>query len=127
MNLDQVDQAANWFEAFLRHTSVISIVLSLVGSWCATLVVRFPIRMLIAPRWQAWLIRTLDVMIAFLICLLTWPNSWGLAWAITVGCASPVIYSFLCFLLIAKWPSLRPLLTLRELESDTVIDLPPPQ
>jgi hypothetical protein len=77
-HLDKATAAANWFEAFIQHASVMSILLALVGSWCATAAFKMPIRALIAPAWQGWTIRMFDVVVALAICAATWPNDWRL-------------------------------------------------
>lgn len=117
-HLDKATAAANWFEAFIRHASVMSILLALIGSWCATAAFKKPIRALIPVEWQSWSIRTFEVLVAMAIVARTWPNSWRLDWAFVIGFASPVIYFLLASLLCWKFPSLKPYLSLRELASD---------
>jgi hypothetical protein len=103
-HLDKATAAANWFEAFIRHASVMSILLALVGSWCATAAFKMPIRALIAPAWQGWTIRMFDVVVALAICAATWPNDWRFVWAFVIGFASPIAYFLLAALACWKFP-----------------------
>jgi hypothetical protein len=119
-HLDKATAAANWFEAFIQHASVMSILLALVGSWCATAAFKMPIRALIAPAWQGWTIRMFDVVVALAICAATWPNDWRFVWAFVIGFASPIVYFLLAALACWKFPALKPYLSLRELASDDI-------
>ena len=117
-HLDQATAAATWFEAFIQHASVMSILLAILGSWAATALFKIPLRILFAGRWSVFVIRLFDAGVAFAICAATWPNDWRWVWAFVVGVGSPGVYWLLAALLCWKWPSLKPYVALRELASD---------
>lgn len=117
-HLDKATAAATWFESFIQHASVMSIVLSLLGSWFATAFFKIPIRWWSEPARHAFYIRAVDIAVAFALCLITWPNEWGFVWAFVIGFGSPVIYWLLASAVCWKFPKLKPFLSLRELASD---------
>jgi hypothetical protein len=117
-HLDTATATANWFEAFIKHASVMSIVLALLGSWFATGFFKIPIRWMARRERQTFYIRGLDIAIAFGICAWTWPNDWRFVWAFVVGFGSPWIYWPVAALVCRFVPSLKPVLSLRELAGD---------
>lgn len=113
--LDAATRAATWFEAFIQNASAVSILLALAGSWAIALWLRFPFRQMIPKVWIAWSVYTVEVVAAFGICYGTWPNPEPLAWAITVGGASPLLFLAFALLLAWKFPALKPYLFLSQI------------
>lgn len=102
-HLDTATQVANWFDAFLKHGSIVSVLLSLAFGWCFAVFMSFPIhRAVIDVELATFYARAVCVTGSFLITLITWPNEWRLAWALTMGMASPLI-GLLALTLISKW------------------------
>lgn len=102
-SLDTATSIANWFDAFLKHGSIVSVLLSLAFGWSFAIFASFPIHRFVkeddlATFWA----RTACVFGSFLITLITWPNDWRLAWALTMGMASPLL-GLLVLSIARKW------------------------
>ncbi len=134
--LDKATTFATWFKEFIQHAELMSIVLALVCSWGFALWARFPFRQKLATAWVAWALWTVEIVVAGFICGILWPApeaNWKLAWALTVGVSSPLMFVMLAWVVGWKWPPLKPYLFLGavtppELTPDTGDDcrLPPP-
>lgn len=103
MNFDQVDQAANWFEAFLRHGSIISVLLSLFFGWGLSIFLSFPIhRSVKDDELATFYARCACVVGSFLITAGTWPNEFRWSWALAMGVMSPLL-GLLVLAILSKW------------------------
>lgn len=102
-HLDTATNIANWFDAFLKHGSIVSVLLSLAFGWCFAIFMSFPIHRKVSDDELAtFYARAVCVVGSFLITLITWPNEWRLAWALTMGMASPLL-GLLALSIIGKW------------------------
>lgn len=115
--LDKVTAAAGWFENILKYESAVAIAVAILVSWFAVVSIAMIVRLAAPPtwRWAALTIRALDIAIAWIVCACMWPNAHPLIWGALVGCASPILYAVMDWA-VSRWiPSLKPLLSLREL------------
>ncbi len=102
-HLDTATQVANWFDAFLKHGSIISVLLSLLFGWGFAIFASFPIhRAVNDPELATFYARCACVLGSILITAITWPNEYRLAWALTMGVVSPLLGLFVLWLL-GKW------------------------
>ena len=90
--LDAATTTATWFDAFLKHGSIVSVLLSLLFGWGFAIFMSFPIHRAIADDELAtWCARAVCVLGSFLLTAATWPNEWRWSWALTMGVVSPVL------------------------------------
>lgn len=102
-HLDTATQVANWFDAFLKHGSIISVLLSLLFGWGLSVFLSYPIHKNVAdPGMATFYSRLACVCGSFLVTLLTWPNEFRLAWALTMGVVSPLL-GLVVLALLGKW------------------------
>jgi hypothetical protein len=113
--LQAASSAAGWFEAFVKHGSVVSCLLSLLFGWCLSVFLRFPIHKLIEPDdWATFAAQSSCVGGSFIITFITWPNEYRLAWALAMGVASPVL-GLVALWALARWaPTLHRFLAMRK-------------
>src|SRR4051812_38740211 len=103
MTPSEVEAAASWFDSFLKHGSAISVLLALIFGWCLALLLRFPLHKLLADDdTSTYVARVCCVVGSFAITYITWPNDFRLAWALTMGVASPVL-GLVAIVILGKW------------------------
>lgn len=101
--LDKIDHFGTWFDAFLKHGSLVSLLLAIIGGWFVAIGLKFPIHEFAKDdRWATWLTRTLCVVAAAALTFWTWPQNDPGAWAIVAGFGSP-IFQFVLIMLVKLW------------------------
>jgi hypothetical protein len=102
-HLDTATSVATWFDAFLKHGSIVSVLLSLFCGWGAAITASFPIHRIVKDDDLATFYARLTCMgFSFLITAGTWPNEWRWAWALTMCVMSPIL-GLLALSLLKKW------------------------
>jgi hypothetical protein len=100
MNIDTV---TNGFNSFLQHGSAVSVLLSLGFGWGFAILASYPIHWNVSDDERAtYYSRCTAVAGSFVITLLTWPNDFRLAWALTMGVLSPLL-GLVVLALLGKW------------------------
>ncbi len=118
--LDQATGAAGWFEAFIKHGSTVSVLLSLFFGWGASIIASFPIHWRVKdPERATFYARLVAIFGSFLITLFTWPNEFRVAWACTMGVMSPLLGLVFLWVLSKRAPGLHSYLTMKK------VTLPP--
>lgn len=113
--LDTVSHAASWFDAFLKHGSAISVLLSLFFGWGLAVLLSFPIHWHVAqPERATFYARVVCVLGSFAITAGTWPNEFRWAWAGAMGVMSPLLGLVALWLLEKRAPGLHAYLTMKK-------------
>lgn len=100
--LDKIDHFGAWFDAFLKHGSLVSLMLAILGGWFVAITAKFPIHKGIADDgWATWLTRLTCIIASALLTLWTWPEHDPGAWAVVAGAGSPILWGI--FMAALKW------------------------
>lgn len=103
MSLETATEVANWFDAFLKHGSIISVLLSLAFGWGLSVFLSFPIhRAVLDDELATFYARCACVTGSFLITAGTWPNEFRWSWAATMAVLSPLL-GMLALHYVGKW------------------------
>lgn len=108
-------EKASWLEAFLKHGSSVSILLSLLFGWGFSILMSFPVHRKVKDAELAtFYARLICVLGSFFITAFTWPNEFRWAWAATMGVMSPFV-GLLVLLLLKRWkPDLYEVLAMKK-------------
>jgi hypothetical protein len=118
--LDTATKAATWFEAFIQHGSVVSVLLSLAFGWGLAVLLSFPIHWNVKePERATFYARIVCVVGSFAITAGTWPNEFRWAWAGTMGVISPLLGLVALWILEKRAPSLHAYLTMKKPKDPT--------
>jgi len=103
-HLDKATAAANWFDAFIKHGSAVSVLLSLAFGWGLSIFLSFPIHRLVKDDELAtFYARVFCVLGSFFITAATWPNDFRWSWAFAMSVLSPLI-GLIVLLRLKRWP-----------------------
>lgn len=121
--LNQVSQGASWFENFVQtYPAALAVLVAVLGSWLITITASRILRLALPSKWVGITVWIVDVAAAGLIGGRMWPYAHPFIWGLVIGNLSPVAYRFMTWLACLKWPRLKPLLSLKELQAE---DSPP--
>lgn len=102
-HLDTATSIATWFDAFLKHGSIVSVLLSLAFGWGLSIFLSFPIhRAVNDDELATFYARCACVVGSFAVTAATWPNEWRWSWAGTMGVLSPLA-GLIAIHFISKW------------------------
>lgn len=120
MDLEHANQAAGWFEQFIKHGSAVSCLLSLGFGWGLALLLSYPIHWKVKDADLAtYIARIVAVAGSFLVTLGTWPNEYRLAWAGFMGVASPLLGLAALAILKGRAPKVYEQLSMRKIPPTT--------
>lgn len=113
--LDTATQVANWFDAFLKHGSTVSVLLSLFTGWGASITASFPIHWWVKDDQKAtFAARLVCIAFSFGVTAGTWPNEFRWSWALAMGVMSPIL-GLIALALLKKWkPDLAETLAMKK-------------
>lgn len=113
--LDTATQVATWFDSFLKHGSIISVLLSLLFGWGLAVTASFPIHWTVPqPERATFYSRLVCIVGSFAITAMTWPNEFRWAWAGTMGVMSPLLGLAALWILQKRAPGLHAHLTMKK-------------
>jgi hypothetical protein len=114
-DLNTATEVAHWFDAFLKHGSMISVLLSLLFGWGLSIFLSFPIHWNVSkPEQATFYARCVCVVGSFAVTAATWPNEFRWAWAGTMGVMSPLLGLVALWILEKRAPSLHAYLTMKK-------------
>lgn len=114
-HLDTATKVATWFDSFLQHGSIVSVLLSLFFGWGAAITASFPIHWRVKDDEKAtFFARLVCIGCSFGVTAGTWPNEFRWSWALAMGVMSPII-GLIVLWFLKKWkPDLAETLAMKK-------------